>query len=150
MYATVSQANEYVEQYYSSTNPLRVAWEGLDDADRLVLLNRAEQTIDSLPLKGRPLERDKAFPRAPFREASLKKAAAATIELALSSLDSETSERLSLRRQGVKSYKLGDLSETFTDSSAETNTSHALSIVSPYLSDWLGGGYKICPTQIRK
>ena len=147
MYATVSQANEYVEQYYSSTNPLRVAWEGLGDKDRQVLLNRAEQTIDSLPLKGCPLESGKAFPRAPFQEVSLERAKVATVELALQSLDEEANERYKLQQQGVRSYKIGDLSETFGDSNP---LSIAASIASTYLADWFGGGYKICPTRKRR
>ena len=151
MYATVAQAKEYIEQYYSSTDPLRKAWEELSEQDQLVLLNRAEQSIDGLPLRGCPLVKGKAFPRTPFQETSLQSAKIATIELALSSLNVEASERLSLRRQGVKSYKIGDLSETFVDSNAGVSTAvYALLIVSPYLADWLGGGYRICPTQTRK
>lgn len=150
MYATVDQANEYVKEYHSSTDPLRAAWEGLSEEDKKVLLNRAEQTIDSLPLKGRPLESGKAFPRAPFQEYSLKRAVAATIELALASLDEERLDRLRLRQQGVKSYKIGDLSETFFSRSGDSDlTAYTLSIVSPYLGDWLSGGYEICPTRIR-
>lgn len=151
MYATVDQADEYIKQYYSSTSPLRSAWEDLSKEDKQVLLNRAEQSIDGLPLKGRPLESGKAFPRTPSQDISMRQAMIATVELALASLDSEASERLKLRRQGVKSYKIGDLSETFEDSTVGLNgTSYTLSIVSSYLSDWLGGGYEICPTRIRK
>ena len=151
MYATVVQANEYVKQYYSSTNPLRLAWEQLLEEDKQVLLNRAEQTIDSLPLKGCPTESGKAFPRTPFQEISMQRALAATVELALHSLDEEASDRLKLRRQGVKSYKIGDLSETFSDTAGGLgSTAQAISIVSSFLSDWLGGGYEICPTRTKK
>ena len=151
MYATIDQADQYIESYYSSTSPVRLAWEELFDDDKLVLLNRAEQVIDSLPLRGCALESGKAFPRTPFRDISLEKAKIATIELALHSLDEEASERRKLRLQGVKSYKLGDLSETFTDSTKGlSRVDDALSVVSVYLSEWLGGGYKICPTRIKK
>ena len=151
MYATVSQADEYVKQYYSSTNSLRVAWEMLSNEDKNSLLNRAEQSIDGLPLKGRSLESGKAFPRSPFQEISMQRAMIATTELALASLDAEAAERLNLRRQGVKSYKIGDLSETFQESAGGLDSAtHTLSIVAPFLSDWLGGGYQICPTRIKK
>lgn len=145
MYATIEQAESYIKQYYSSTNSLRKAWDGLSAEDKQVALNRAERAIDSLPLRGCPLESGKAFPRTPFPAASLRQAQIATVELALAGLDEEASERLSLRRQGVKSYKIGDLSETFGDSTEGiSGASHTLSIVSPYLKDWLGGGYPIC------
>lgn len=151
MYATVSQANEYVKQYHSSTDPLRTAWEGLSEQDKQVLLNQAEQTIDSLPLKGRPLESGKAFPRTPFQEISMRQALVATVELALATLDEEASSRLRLQRQGVKSYKIGDLSETFVDSTGGAGeVARAMSIVSTCLSNWLGGGYDICPTRIKR
>ena len=148
MYATLAEANEYVKSYHSSTDPLRSAWEGLSDEDRQVLLNRAEQIIDSLPLKGRPLESGKAFPREPFQEISMEKVKAATIEVALHGLDQEASERSRLQRQGVKSYKIGDLSETFRDSGV-SGEAEVLSVVMPHLSNWLGGGYRICPTRIK-
>ena len=151
MYITVTQADEYVRQYYSSTNSLRIAWDSLDSEDKLALLNKAEQSIDGLPLRGCPLVSGKAFPRAPFQEISLQRAATATVELALAGLDSETSERLKLRRQGVKSYKIGDLSETFSDSASGADmVSSTLAVVSPFLGDWLGGGYEICPTRTRR
>lgn len=151
MYATIVEANEYVKNYYSSTNPLRAIWESLSDEDKQVLLNRAEQAIDSLPLKGCPLEGGKAFPRSPFQETSMEKARVATIELALQSQDQEAEERRRLQRQGVKSYKIGDLSETFKDTSGSASSaSFAMSVVSAYLGDWLGGGYRICPTRIKK
>lgn len=149
MYAAIADANEYVRNYYSSTNPLRAAWESLSDEDKQVLLNRAEQAIDSLPLRGCPLESGKAFPRTPLQETSMERARIAAIELALQSQDQEAEERYRLQSQGVKSYKIGDLSETFKDSSAGT-TSRILAIVSTYLGDWLSGGYEICPTRIRR
>lgn len=151
MYATVEQADEYVEQYYTSTDPLRLAWEDLFDEDKQVLLNRAEQAIDSLPLKGYPLESGKAFPRAPFQESSVESAKIATIELALQGQDREAADRRKLQRQGVRSYKIGDLSETFSDTSGGgSDEAFVLSIVSKYLHNWLNGGFSICPTRIRR
>ena len=149
MYATIAEANEYVKSFYSSTNSLRVLWEGLSEEDKQVLLNRAEQAIDSLPLKGCALGSGKAFPRTPFQETSLERAKIATIELALQRQDEEAEERYKLQRQGVKSYKIGDLSETFGNTTG-TTSSIVLSIVRPYLSEWLGGGYRICPTHEKR
>ena len=54
MYSTISEANEYVKQYYSSTDPKRTAWEELSEEDKQVLLNRAERSIVGWPLKGCP------------------------------------------------------------------------------------------------
>lgn len=152
MYATLEQANAYIESYYSSNNPLRISWNALSDGDKTVQLNIAERTIDQLPLKGKPIHKSKAFPRKPDEEYSLLKAKEATIELAINLLDSEISQRYSMQQQGVKSYKIGDLSETFKDGSSGYSgiDNYAFSIVFPYLSDWLGGGYDICPTRIHR
>ena len=116
MYATVEQANAYILGHYRSTDSLRVQWEALLDADKQVLLNRAEQTIDLLPYNGKPKNRDKAFPRKPNEEYSLQMARIATIELAVQQFNEEAKERFELQSQGVKSYKIGDLSETFGNS----------------------------------
>lgn len=154
MYATVEQANNYIQTYYSSVDSLRISWEALKAGDQQVLLNRAEQFIDLLPLKGKALEPFKAFPREPNREYSLEQAKVATIELAIQKLDTEASDRITMQAQGVKSYKIGDLSETFGTSFNELDYAgldlRSLSIVYPYLRDWLGGGYRICPTHFRR
>ncbi len=65
MYATIHQANNYVNRYYSSADPLRIAWSQLSDSDKQILLNRAEQLIDRLSFTGVPLNPNKAFPRNP-------------------------------------------------------------------------------------
>lgn len=152
MYATLEQANAYVASYYSSTNNIRVAWEALDDEDKQVALNRAEQTIDLLPFKGIPESKEKAFPRCPDSELSLIRVRDATIELALQmNGDTEAQERLSLRAQGVKSYKIGDLSETFGETNVDDYlTQFAVDVITPFLRNWIGGGFRICPTRIRK
>lgn len=151
MYATVEQANAYISNYYSSTDSLRVSWEALQDADKQVLLNRAEQQIDVLPFIGKPSIKGKAFPRKPDEEYSLQQALVATVELAIHHLDSEAKSRFDLQAQGVKSYKIGDLSETFGATEGYTGVdSYVFSIVFPYLKDWIGGGYEICPTLTKK
>lgn len=148
MYATVVQANEYVQNYYSSGDLVRQAWEDLDDADRLVLLNRAEQTIDQLPISGRSASGDKAFPQR-AELAIPAEVTNATIELAVQSLNAEARERFNLRRQGVRSYKIGDLSESFSEAPLPGAgiDAYAYSIVYPFLRKWLGGGYTICPSR---
>lgn len=153
MYVNVEQANAYIEKYYSSTNPLRVAWNSFSEEDKQVLLNRAQQQIDLLPLKGKPLGTEE-FPREPFKERSLECARVATIELAIQGLDETAHERFTLQKQGVQSYRIGDLSETFKggNSAAADNGGDpfVLSIVFPFLKEWLGGGYRIEPDNRRR
>ena len=151
-YATIEQANAYVQSYYGSTDDIRVQWEALSTEDKQVLLNRAEQIIDLLPFIGKSTSGIKAFPREPNEELSLARVQIATIELAVQThYNIEFQERLALQKQGIKSYKIGDLSETFKDINYENYVDQfVLDVVSPYLRDWLGGGYKICPTRIKR
>lgn len=154
MYATVAEADEYIASYYSSTDNLRLQWEDLDDEDKAVSLRKSSQFIDLLPYKGKASSHNGAFPRKPNEEYSLQQAKIATIELALNKLDTEAASRFQLMDSGVKSYKIGDLSETFRDSESLLYGAgidpYQFSIVFPFLRDWIGGGYDICPTHIRK
>lgn len=154
MYATVEQANEYISSNYTSTDSIRVQWEALSASDKQVMLNRSEQAIDLLPFTGKPIDKHKAFPRKPDEEYSLEQVRLATIELAAQQLNSESKERYELQSQGVKSYKIGDLSETFGKAEGAAGYSgvdaYVYSIVFPFLKDWLGGGYDICPTRIKR
>ena len=60
--------------------------------------------------------------------------------------DDEFQERLNLQRQGVKSYKLGDLSETFGNNGYDAGIDiFVYDTVFPFLRNWLSGGYKILP-----
>lgn len=152
MYATVEEANAYIANYYSSKDTLRVAWEALSEEDKQVMINRSERSIDQLPFTGSPLNKDDLFPRNPNPEKSLEQVKIATIELAIHELDEEYKSRYELQQQGVKSYEIGDLKETFGTSQGSTSysgvDSYTYSIVFPYLKDYLGGGYNICPTHM--
>ena len=148
MYATIERANAYMQEYYASTDPIRTSWEALTDEDKQALLNRAELSIDQLPLRGKATNPPKAFPRKPDEEYSLQAAQLATIELAAQYQDEVMRGRLSLKAQGVKSYKIGDLSETFGSGYEYSGVDKfTYDTVFPFLKDWLGGGYRICPTQ---
>ena len=152
MYATIEEVDSYVVTYYGSSDTVRTNWEALLTADKQVMLNKAERAIDLLPFHGEPCQADKAFPRNPNAAASTTKVKEATIELALRiNSSSEAQERYDLQAQGVKSFKIGDLSETFGDSMALGGIDKfAYDVVYPLLKDWLGGGYRICPTHHKR
>ena len=150
MYTTIQKADEYVEKYYSSTDPLKLLWQNLTETDKQVLLNRAEQKIDMLPLSGHAVIVGKAFPRDPQRDISLQAAETATIELAIHTQDEESKLRYDLQKQNVTSYRIGDLAENFTAAGNVAIDLFTLSIVFPHLQPWLGGGYDICPSHMRR
>ena len=152
MYVSIEDVNAYKVMYYGSTDPLRLNWEQLSDEDKQVAINRAEREVERLPLHGKPVHADKAFPRYPDPEESLQRAKQAICELSIQLMSSSSArERYELQAQGVKSYKIGDLSETFADKSGRSGVDEfVFSIVYPFLQRWLSGGYRICPTRIRR
>lgn len=148
-YVTLEEANAYVTDHFMSSNATRVAWESLSDADKMVLLRNSYQAIEMLTFSGRKTDatQSSAFPRWPsiivpnqIKDAQIANA----IVLADESSQDDVAYYDKLRTYGIKSYRIGDLSETLN--STEDNTSYkgiysqeAIRLLSP----WLGGGFRI-------
>lgn len=152
-YITIEQMNQYVKSYYPSTDSLRIQWEAMSEEDQEVYVRRAFEQINSLPFTGRPKNPNQAlpFPRVNFTSADLLKVQNAQAEQAITLTDTvavnEFNERIRLRRAGVSSYRIGDLSETFNGKMpSESNTTFFGLSERAYknLSKWLKGGYAIC------
>lgn len=150
-YVDVATVDNYVATYYPQSNAIRIKWEALIEDDKNVFINRATQMINLLPLRGKACEGNElfmAFPREPDPgNNSLELAKQACCDLAIKlNGDGEFQERLNLQRQGVKSYKLGDLSETFGNNGYDACIDiFVYDTVFPFLRNWLSGGYKILP-----
>lgn len=157
-YITADEMLEYLSSHRVSSDTLRVQWEAMDIEDQEILLHRAYLQINSLPYTGRKSSatQREPFPRGTvFTPADLQTIKYAQAEQALALSDTvaaqETEQRAVLRRAGVVQYTIGDLSETFGNSSACSNANYfGLSKNAyGYLSRWLQGGYGIC-TSIKK
>lgn len=108
-YVSLAEANEYF------SNRLHVdAWAEASDADKEKALAMATKAIDRQPLKGRKTDTAQtlAFPRYPDTEipAAVKEACC---EEALAILESGNSQRRKLQQEGVQSFTLGNMSETY-------------------------------------
>lgn len=158
-YVTNEEAAQYVSEYYTTTDPLRIAWEALSTDDQDVYLRKAFNQINALPYTGRPKNPKQIlpFPRYEnFNSTDMQLVKYAQVAQAVSYGDtvkiSEIDERINLRRAGVAEYSIGDLSEKFvdglpTDSAA---TFYGLDKTAfGFLSKWLQGGYKVC-TSIKR
>lgn len=157
MYGTIEQADSCIAARYSSDSEERVRWEALSKEDKAVYLGSAFDAIEALPFRGRKASssQETAFPRLPYQyghtdEGAPARVIAAQAELGLYLSDTKSrkssSKRRKLRQDGVKSYSIGDLSESFGDTpvtasgcSAE-KCEKAMELLAPYLS----GGYDIC------
>lgn len=142
-YITVAEANEYVQNYFLENDPLRISWQSSSDNDKEIYLRKSCLLIDSLPFRGGKLNKNQtlAFPR---RDGNMSKIKLAQAIQAANLTDivqqEENNTRIQLQRAGVKSYSIGNLSETFGSVGKVSVSYDVLEI----LKDYLSGGYTIC------
>ena len=157
MYGSIEQADSYIATHYSPKSAVRKRWESLSDDEKTVFLTNAFEAIEALPFRGRKAapEQTAAFPRLPYQygktdEGAPQRVKSAETELALWLSDEnkrESSEKRSqLIADGVKSFSIGDLSESYGEPQKGSQTfsaqscTKAMELLTPYLS----GGYDIC------
>lgn len=157
MYSSIEQADSYITTHYSSESAARRRWEALTDDEKTVFLTNAFEAIEILPFRGRKAVpgQNTAFPRLPYQygrseEGAPQRVKFAEAELALWLSDESKRESYEKRAQliadGVKSFSVGDLSESYGGGSESVQTFSAYSckkaveLLSPYLM----GGFEIC------
>ena len=108
-YVSLTEANEYFSDRLHAD-----AWAEVSDADKEKALAMATKAIDRQPLKGQKTDTAQtlAFPRYPDTEIP-KEVQEACCEEALAILESGNSQRRKLQQEGVQSFSLGNMSETF-------------------------------------
>ncbi len=117
------------------------SWGETSDADKEKALKQATKEIDRQPLGGRKANSGQAlaFPRYPDTEipAAVKEACC---EEALALLECGNSQRRKLQQEGVQSFTLGNMSETYTPGSGKGLLSQE---AKELLRPWLLGGVNI-------
>jgi len=90
------------------------SWSGADSETKEKALWQATRSIDRMPLRGRKtdLHQPLAFPRYPDTEIP-EAVKEACCEEALAILESGNSQRRKLQQEGVQSFSLGNMSETY-------------------------------------
>ena len=149
-YVTVQEADAYVNSHYLATDRARVYWSTLDDTSKSVLLQRAFERIERLPFTSRKAsyKQTTQFPRYPLSTVPQAVKDANVVEaIHSSSAFPEQAEQQAMRMRGVKSYSIGQLSETFEHNRAggygnpmDMICVETLVLLRPYMS----GGYRIC------
>lgn len=158
-YISQEDATTYIDSHYSSTDGKRITWNALLSDDKDIFLRKATQTIESIPIVGIKVDTSQilAFPRAIYTENyyddvlpnnitygkhwyiqpevpdSVK---FAQTEIAINNADG-ISDRIKLQREGVKSFSLGKLSESYGSGKANSLPYEAKELLTPYT---LGGG----------
>ena len=108
-YVNITEANEYFSNRLHAD-----AWAEASDADKDKALAMAAKAIDRQLLRGRKTnpEQELAFPRHPDTEVP-EVVKEACCEEAFVILESGNSQRRKLQQEGVQSFSLGNMSETF-------------------------------------
>ena len=113
-YLTVQEADSRICASLLSTDVWRLAWAALSDEDKEVCLSAAMPRIEALPYTGAPAlaKQARAFPRRGETEVSEEVKTALALE-ACASCNTEAATRCALQEQGVKSFSVGNLSESY-------------------------------------
>ena len=161
-YISLADAQLYLNKYHLSTNAYLVSWNALTDDDCEVLLRAAAQIIDRQPFVGFKSLTTQAmeFPRAIYTEISTSQMLLnnmfwsedwylqpsvpdvvkyAQCEIALQ-LAQGADSRVEMQRAGVKSFSLGKLSETYSNTSNDIPSYEAKQLLAPFKL----GGARIC------
>ena len=157
MYTSINESNEYISTHYTSDSLERKRWENISDDDKTIYLTNAFESIEKLNFSGRKAvpEQETAFPRLPYQYGKIEETAPklvkfAEIELALWLSDTKRSSKSKKRKEliddGVTSFSLGDLSESYGETSISKETASALkcSKCRELLLPYLCGGFEMC------
>lgn len=114
------------------------SWGETSDAYKEKALKQATKEIDRQPLTGRKTADDQAlaFPRYPDEEVP-EAVKEACCEVALALLERGNSQRRKLQQEGVQSFTLGNMSETYAASAGKGLLSQE---AKELLRPWLLGG----------
>lgn len=132
-YISIEEANEYFAGRLHAER-----WYETDNITKEAALKQATRAIDRQLLKGRKTnpEQELAFPRYPDTEVP-EAVKEACCEEALAILESGNSQRRKLQQEGVQSFSLGNMSETFVAGAGKGLLSQE---AKELLRPWLLGG----------
>ena len=159
-YISQIDATAYIDSYYPTTDTKRIAWNALTSDNKDTYLRSALRTLEGVPVVGLKADSTQtlAFPRAIHTENYFydntvpinlnygndwyvqtevpDEVKYAQVETALSDSDG-ISDRVKLQREGVKSFSLGKLSESYGGGKINALPYAASVMMAEYL---LGGG----------
>ena len=157
-YINVAQATKYIELVYGDNSEVYTYWDNLDNGEKEMLLTKSLLQIEALPYTGRRKYENQTleFPRTNGVQckSSDNIASEIPVQVKYAQIDnaiamfniaenSENKNRLNLQRNGVKSFSLGEFSETYADSSSFSMYNVTDQNVISLLKQWLSGGYRI-------
>ena len=154
-YVSKDFADEYITSRYKTDSGDRNRWRETPEEDKEILLVSACDELERLQWQGRTVVKGQAmaFPRLPYQYGKVEEIAPlrvkqAQVELALWLSDdtkqANQSQRQELQSQGVESFSIGDLSESYGKGVGEKPAPLLCSKVKALATPYLDGGYDIC------
>ena len=146
-YISAADCEIYLAAHYITTDAKYIAWLAITAPNREVLLRQAAKIIDRQPLQGYLTAETQTmqFPRIVYSAEGYYiqpsvplNVTYAQCEIALH-LAQGTSDRADLQRQGVKSFSLGNLSESYSGTKNPIGSHEAMELLAPFV----GGGFRI-------
>lgn len=130
---TLTEADSYLSLHYPADDSGLARWLSLSERGKTVCLTRAHEELSRLQFVSEPTVSD---------------ANAAQAELALRLSDpqfrSESLSRAELQRQGVTSFRLGGLAESYDPARAPVSDALLCAECASVLTKYLSGGFAIC------
>lgn len=158
-YVSVAETTKYIETIYGDDSTVYSYWDDLETSQKEMYLRKSILQIEALPFTGKRKYNGQTleFPRT---NGSVQVTLSGNIEseiptyvkyaqidnaIAMFNIaeNSENKQRINLQKNGVKSFKLGEFSETYGDNASSSLYNVADQEVISYLKQWLSGGYKI-------
>lgn len=154
-YISLADCQTYLSGHYISNDAKLTAWNALSETDQEILLKKATKLIDRQPLAGYKATETQAleFPRTLYtgyisdtyegghwytQTAVPNAVKYAQCEIAIE-MTAGASNRVNLQRQGVKSFTLGNLSETYSGAQNSLLSYEAKQLLLPFT----GGSVRI-------
>lgn len=151
-YVTLEEANSYVSNQYTSTDPARVRWNALSNPDKEALLRQSFDVIEGTPIKGCKSDPSQLtmFPRSPDTEVP-QRVKYAQIENSITLTDTSIKEESEfyekLHSRGISSFSMGNTSEAFNLGAGSIIKNPTVSLVSPkaisLMRPYTSGGFVV-------
>jgi len=165
-YISVADATTYIGLNYLATDAKHIAWTALDTAGKELVLRRATVSIEAIPVPGIKYDIDQAlnFPREPsalfprrrndylyyygdFGDVPQAVMDAQVEEALESASPSADSKAFDAANSGLKSFRIGKLSETYKDAAASKHAGTAVYLKSvraqTLMSRYVAGSFRV-------
>lgn len=145
-YVTIPFSDNYILTNYLTTSKEKLKWDELADRDKEAILNCAFLDIESFNFLGKKkdFKQITAFPRVKGKKiiSNIENVKKAQVEQGVYHLNLLLDNRLNLINQGVSSFSIGDVRESYFENARKDKNRLCFKALK-HLIGWVGGGYYV-------